>query len=181
MHATYPHNESFNLLNFIFWIPLCKSLNETVCCFWCGKKTLKIILKRGGGWLCYWYTNSRAILTKLWTFGLSKNHVLTSFKISLRWHQFPLIINFLSVCMTCFVSLKKHFMCTYSVLMYIKNWMQFVKDCCNYYSNYFIIIFVSASLQLYLVTFHTSLSQGPWSFINYSVFYTCTCTSNTLI
>lgn len=179
MHATYPHNESFNLLNFIFWIPLCKSLNETVA-FGVGEKTLKIILK-GGGWLCYWYNNSRAILTKLWTFGLSKSHVLTSFKISLRWHQFPLIINFLSVCMTCFVSLKKHFMCTYSVLMYIKNWMQFVKDCCNYYSNDFIIIFVSASLQLYLVTFHTSLSQGPWSFINYSVFYTCTCTSNTLI
>lgn len=132
-------------------------------------------------WLCYWYTNSRAILTKLWTFGLSKNHVLTSFKISLRWHQFLLIINFLSVCMTCFVSIKKHFMCTYSVLMYIKNWMQFVKDCCNYYSNYFIIIFVSASLQLYLVTLHASLSQGPWSYINYSVFYTWTCTSNTLI
>lgn len=110
MHASYPHNESFNLLNFIFWIPLCKSLNETVGCFWCGGKNPENNIEGGGGWLCYWYNNSRAILTKLWTFGLSKNHVLTSFKISLRWHQFPLIINFLSVCMTCFVY-KKNILC----------------------------------------------------------------------
>lgn len=86
MYVSYLYNELFNLFNFIFWIFFCKFLNEIVGCFWCGGKNFENNIEGGGGWLCYWYNNSRVILIKFWIFGLSKNYVLISFKISLRWY-----------------------------------------------------------------------------------------------